>query len=155
VVCVTVVSYALFRRRAARYGMDAAALGYRMLAIAAPASFAAKSLLKSGFGRINTREWLMAPQEYGFQWFGADGRHSGFPSGHMVVVTALTAVVWRFHPRCRPACLALLLSLALALIATDYHFLSDVIAGAYAGLVVEAVTWRTAGRRRHIAPTGD
>ncbi|GFE62856.1 phosphatase PAP2 family protein [Geobacter sp. AOG2] len=146
VACVSAASYALFRQRISRHGIDAAALSYKMLAIAAPAAFAAKALLKPVFGRINTREWLMAPQEYGFQWFGADGRHSGFPSGHMVVVTAMAAVVWRFHPRCRPACLALLLLLALALIATDYHFLSDVIAGAYAGLVVEAVTWRTAGR---------
>jgi|GEM_PF-499233 len=153
VVCVTAGSAALFRHRVARrHGVDAPALGYKMLAIAAPAAFLAKSLLKLVFGRINTREWLPAPQEYVFQWFAADERHSGFPSGHMVVVTALAAVVWRFHPRCRPVCLALLLFLALALIATDYHFVSDVIAGAYAGLVVEAGAWRAAGRRIGVPP---
>lgn len=146
VVCVAAGSYALFRYRVARHGIDAPAIMYETLAVAAPVSFLAKSLLKFAFGRINTREWLLAPQEYGFHWFNGDARFSGFPSGHMVVFVALCAVVWRFHPRWRPACLALLLVLALALIATNYHFLSDVIVGAYVGLVAEAGTRRAVER---------
>lgn len=142
VVCVTAGSYALFRYRVVRHGIDAPAVMYETLAVAAPVSFLAKSLLKYAFGRINTREWLLAPQEYGFHWFSGEERFFGFPSGHMVVFVALFAVVWRFHPRWRPACLALLLVLALALIATNYHFLSDVIVGAYVGLVAEAGVYR-------------
>jgi membrane-associated phospholipid phosphatase len=147
VVCVTAGSYSLFRYRSSRYGIDAAAVMYKMLAAAAPASFIAKSFLKYAFGRINTREWLHAPQEYGFHWFSGAVHYSGFPSGHMLVVTALVAVVWRFHPRYRTACLGLLLVLALAMIATNYHFVSDVIAGAYVGLMVEACTCRVVGRK--------
>lgn len=155
VICVAAGSYALFRHRLARYGIDAPALMYRMLAIAAPAAYCTKSVLKWIFGRINTREWLMTPQEYGFHWFHGGERFSGFPAGHMLVLTAIAAVVWRFHPRGRPACLALLGLLALALVATNYHFLSDVIAGAYAGLLVEACTWRMAGRRHRLLTMAD
>jgi membrane-associated phospholipid phosphatase len=152
VVCVTVGSYSMFRYRASRYGIDATAVMYKMLAAAAPASYIVKSFLKYAFGRINTREWLHAPQEYGFRWFSGAEHHSGFPSGHMLVVTAIAAVVWRFHPRHRPACLGLLLVLAMAVIVTNYHFVSDVIAGVYVGLVVEACTCRVAGRKYRFLP---
>ena len=145
VVCVTVGSFSLFRYRASHRGIDAVAVMYKMLAVTAPVSYIVKSFLKYAFGRVNTREWLHAPQEYGFHWFSGAQRHSGFPSGHMLVVAALVAVVWRFHPRYRPACLGLLVVLALAMIATNYHFVSDVIAGAYVGLVVEACICRAVG----------
>jgi membrane-associated phospholipid phosphatase len=151
-VCVTAASYSLFRYRASRYGIDAPAVMYKMLAAVAPASYIVKSVLKYAFGRINTREWLQTPQDYGFHWFSGTARHSGFPSGHMLVVTAMAAVVWRFHPRYRPAYVVLLLVLALAMIATNYHFVSDVIAGAYVGLVVEACTCRVAGRKYRFLP---
>lgn len=152
VTCVTLGSYALYRYRVSHRGLDAPTIMYKVLAATAPVSFFAKSFLKYAFGRINTREWLLAPQEYGFHWFSWDGRFSGFPSGHMLVITALVAVVWRFHPRCRPLCLALLVLLALALVATNYHFLSDVLAGAYAGLLVEAATCRVVGRGYRLPP---
>ena len=152
VVSITACSYSLFRYRASHYGIDASAVMYKMLAVTAPVSYIIKSFLKYAFGRINTREWLYAPQEYGFHWFSGAVRYSGFPSGHMLVVTALMAVVWRFHPRYRPACLGLLLMLALAMIATNYHFVSDVIAGAYAGLVVEECTCRVVGRKYRFLP---
>ena len=147
VACVTAGSYAMFRYRASRYGMDATALMFKILAVTAPVSYIVKSFLKYAFGRINTREWLHAPQEYGFHWFSGVGRYSGFPSGHMLVVTALGAVVWRFNPRYRPACMGALLVLALAMIATNYHFVSDVIAGTYAGLVVEECVCRVMWRK--------
>jgi membrane-associated phospholipid phosphatase len=152
VICVTVGSYSLFRYRASHHGIDAPAVMYKMLTAAAPASYIVKSFLKYAFGRINTREWLHAPQEYGFHWFSGVENHSGFPSGHMLVVTAMVAVAWRFHPRYRPACLGLLMMLALAMITTNYHFVSDVIAGAYVGLVVEACTCRLVGRKYRFLP---
>ncbi|MDR3581153.1 MAG: phosphatase PAP2 family protein [Oryzomonas sp.] len=152
IVCVTSGSYSLFRYRASHYGIDAPAVMYKMLAAASPASYIIKSFLKYAFGRINTREWLHTPQAYGFHWFSGAEHHSGFPSGHMLVVTAMVAVVWRFHPRYRPACLVLLSVLALAMIATNYHFVSDVIAGVYVGLVVEACTCRVVGRKYRFLP---
>ncbi len=156
VVVVTVCAYSCYRYRISHGSLDVATVTYKMLAVAAPISFLAKSVLKYVFGRINTREWLNAPQEYGFHWFNGGERNSGFPSGHMAVFTALIAVLWRLHPRYRPAYLTLLFLLGLALIATNYHFVSDVIAGTYLGLLVETCACWVVGcdsRFREISKT--
>ena len=104
------------------------------------------ALLKFIFGRVNTREWLAKPELYGFHWFHGSGFGGGFPSGHMAVFTALVAAMWRYYPRYRPLYLILSLLLAAALIATNYHFLGDVIGGAYLGILVEAGTNRALSR---------
>ena len=48
----------------------------------------------------------------------------------------MAVACWLFFPRYRAACLAAIGGLGIALVATDYHFLSDVIAGGYLGLVI-------------------
>lgn len=149
VILITVVSYFLFKFKTSHNQINKTTLTYKMLAIAAPTSFIAKSILKYAFGRINTRAWLLAPQDYSFHFFNGGGVNSGFPSGHMLVVTALIASLWILHPRYRPIYLALLLLLALALIATNYHFVSDVIAGAYIGLLVGSFAYYLANRGHH------
>jgi len=141
VLFTAAASYTLYRRRLSRGIVDLTTLTCKMLAFVAPASFVIKSALKIIFGRTNTREWLLAPDSYGFHWFQGGGAFSAFPSGHMAVFTALLAVVWRLHPRYRAGCCGILLLLSLALVATNYHFLSDVLAGAYLGVVIEAVGW--------------
>jgi membrane-associated phospholipid phosphatase len=68
----------------------------------------------------------------------------------MVVIVTLLAALWRFYPKSRPCCLLLGLILGVALIATDYHFLSDVIAGAYVGVFLEsALFWLLLREPRH------
>lgn len=106
-----------------------------MLGIVAPLSYAAKEVLKLVFGRIRTRDWLLHPQLDGFHWFHGSGIFDGFPSGHMTVFVALAAVVWRFYPRYGPLLGVLLAALAAALVLLDYHFVSDVIAGSYFGIL--------------------
>jgi membrane-associated phospholipid phosphatase len=54
----------------------------------------------------------------------------------MVVFTALAAASWLLFPKYRAASLAAITALGGALVATDYHYLSDVIAGGYLGLAV-------------------
>ena len=49
---------------------------------------------------------------------------------------ALGITVWKEYLRYRALSAAILSVLALALILTDYHFVSDVIAGAYLGVLV-------------------
>jgi membrane-associated phospholipid phosphatase len=107
----------------------------------APLSFLAKSGLKFVFGRVNTRCWLQNPALYGFHWFQRRVGCDGFPSGHMLVIVALLAAVWRCYPKSRPLCLTVAVLLGVALVATNYHFVSDVIAGAYVGALVEAVVF--------------
>lgn len=148
VLFVTVTAFVSFRYRVSKATLDATTLTCKLLACVMPLTFVGKTVLKYIFGRINTREWLNAPHEYGFHWFHGGEQYCGFPSGHMAVFTALIAVLWRLHPRYRAAYLAFLLLLASALIVTNYHFLSDVIAGVYVGILIEALTWRVAGRDR-------
>lgn len=102
-----------------------------------PVAYLVKALLKPVFGRVNTRVWLQEPGLYGFHWFEFRPDCQGFPSGHMVVLVASLAAVARCYPRLRIACIVFAGLLGGALVATDYHFLSDVLAGALLGVLVE------------------
>jgi len=134
-------AWILYRIRI-RQGIDDAVTRLaKLVTWAAPASFLMKAVSKVVFGRVNTRYWLQQPDLYGFHWFQRRPGCEGFPSGHMVVIVTLLAALWRFYPKCRPWCLLLGVTLGVALVATDYHFLSDVIAGAYLGAAVEAAVF--------------
>jgi membrane-associated phospholipid phosphatase len=60
----------------------------------------------------------------------------------MAVFTVLMLGIGRYFPRLCPVCAGLLFVLALALIVTQYHFFSDIVAGAYLGVIVDLLTWR-------------
>jgi len=112
----------------------------QIIGISVPLSYLLKSFLKLVFGRINTRIWLANPVSDDFHWFHGGGEYNSFPSGHMTVFTAFFAAVWLFYPRYRSISIGLLLLLSVALVATNYHFLSDVIAGAFLGLATTVLT---------------
>ena len=114
----------------------------KLAATVLPISYLLKSFLQFAFGRINTRAWLLVSGPIDFRLFHGSGERGGFPSGHMTVFTAFFAAVWCCYPRYRTLSASLLLILGVALIVTDYHFLSDVIAGAYAGLLLTVVSGR-------------
>ncbi len=146
IITVVAVFCYLVQRRREMY--SPATSFFQLVAYAVPASYLGKTTLKLIFGRINTRVWLHNQQLYGFHWFHGGGFYDGFPSGHMAVFTTFMAALWRIYPRCRRICLFFLLVLASALIATNYHFLGDVLAGAYLGWLVEAVSYRVLHRQR-------
>jgi membrane-associated phospholipid phosphatase len=113
-----------------------------LIGLSVPFTYVLKDLLKDLFGRTNTRIWLLHPDLLGFHWFQGGGDFASFPSGHMAVFTALMLGIGRCFPRLRPVCAGSLLVLAVALIATQYHFFSDLVAGAYLGVIVDLITWR-------------
>ena len=113
---------------------------FQLIAISVPLAHMVKWLFKYAFGRISTRFWLLYPRSHEFHWLHGTGNFTGFPSGHMAVFTALVAALWVYYPRHRTVYLFSLAALALALIVTNYHFISDIIAGAYTGLFVHAAT---------------
>jgi hypothetical protein len=154
IVCViTITSCACYLFRAKKEIFTRPTLFFQLIAYAVPISYILKLCLKYIFGRITTRAWLVHPELYGFNWFHGGGIYDGFPSGHMLVFTTLIAAFWRFYPRYRYTCIILLLLLAVALIATNYHFLGDVVAGMYLGLFVEAGTYQALNRQhRHYDP---
>lgn len=140
-VCIgTAIMWADYFFLTRRKGHNEQTQFLRLAATATPFAFLLKSFLKFIFGRINTRAWLAGGGPIDFQFFHGTGERGAFPSGHMMVFTAFFAAVWCFYPRYRPLAAGLLFLLGAALIATDYHFLSDVIAGAYAGLLVTLFT---------------
>lgn len=115
---------------------------FLLIGCSVPWAFALKGIFKFVFGRTNTRVWLMSPQLYGPHWFQGGGDFSGFPSGHMAVFTTLMAAVSRYYPQYRFLCYGFLLLSGIALIVTEYHFFSDVVAGIYLGLIVDRVTYK-------------
>lgn len=107
-----------------------------------------KDQLKFVFGRGwptsggHHRPSLIGDGSYGFHWLHGGGAYQAFPSGHMGAACALLSVLWVCYPRGRPLWAATALGVAVALIAGNYHFLGDVIAGAFVGCSVGLVTTR-------------
>jgi membrane-associated phospholipid phosphatase len=139
--------WAAYFRRVHGGHRDDRAHFHRLAGTALPAAFALKTALKYLFGRVETRAWLESPEVHTFLWFRGGESHTGFPSGHMTVFAALAAASWIFLPRTRFLGAAVLTLLGAALILTDYHFLGDVIAGAYLGWAVVAAICRALEKR--------
>lgn len=142
VFVATIGSLGIYLVRSNKGIYDTATNFAKLITWAAPVSYLVKMLLKWVFGRVNTRYWLENQHLYEFHWFNSGDGFEGFPSGHMLVIITMLAACWRFYPRLRPCCAVTGVVLAVALVATDYHFVSDVVSGGYAGVVVEAVVFR-------------
>jgi hypothetical protein len=128
VVVVTVVSMRLVRGHVSRFGAT--------LAIACFTSICAYGIndhvLKILFG-VPTPWQVMHGSRHGFNLWS--GRANGsFPSGHMVLAGAFAGVFMRLYRISIWPLTALLLLAAVLMLAGDWHFLSDLIAGAFFGV---------------------
>ncbi|HJV33854.1 phosphatase PAP2 family protein [Geomonas sp.] len=141
VVVVTCIAFTLYWSRIKRGIYDPLTSFARLVSWATPVSYLVKNMLKWSFGRVNTRLWVCKPDLYGFHWLHGSSGFEGFPSGHMLVASTILACFWRFFPGSRTFCLLLAFVLGVALLATNYHFLSDVIAGLYFGLLTEEIAF--------------
>ena len=121
---------------------DNRTLFFKILGTSLPIAFVLKDILKWIFGRVDARFWLAQHQDLSFHWFQGERHFNGFPSGHMLVFTTIFFALWGFMPRARSLFLLGWLSLAAALLLTEYHFLADVIAGSFLGYLVHAGTSR-------------
>jgi len=101
-----------------------------LVAVGEPLALALKDLSKWAFGRTEARMALSTHGYAGFHhWFHGYPPFMSFPSGHMLVATALLSLITAVYPRVRPLAVLLLAALGAALILTSYHFLGDVLAG--------------------------
>jgi membrane-associated phospholipid phosphatase len=107
----------------------------KLVATAIPSAFLIKTVLQYTFGRTDTRLWLQIGGPIRFLWFNTVAG-SSFPSGHTVVITAFLTAAWLYFPRYRFIIAALFIALAAALLFTSYHFVSDIIAGGYCGILI-------------------
>lgn len=122
------------------------------MGVAALLGFAAKAFLKIVFGRYSVMvidpSWIHN-RAYGFHFFHMGDAYKSFPSGHTTVMVSMMTVLYLCYPRVRvvPVLLSGLLMVSLMLM--NYHFLSDVIAGAFVGgLVGMGVVDALFGKRR-------
>ena len=107
-------------------------------------AFVIKDQLKFVCGRLWPETWTdhnpswIGTGAYGFFPFhGGEGWES-FPSGHTTRITAFMAVLWLRVPRLRWLWGTVVCLVALGLYGADYHFIGDIIAGAYLGAACAA-----------------
>jgi membrane-associated phospholipid phosphatase len=108
------------------------------LAVAGPL----RSWLKFIFGRT----WPAYGQPsfifegvYGFHPFHGGPDFGSFPSGHAAAVCAVAVILWIYLPMLRALCALSVATISVALLAGDFHFLSDIIAGAFIGASLSAL----------------
>jgi membrane-associated phospholipid phosphatase len=101
-----------------------------------------KDQLKFVFGRTWPETWVQDNASFirdgvfGFNFMHAGQAYQSFPSGHMAVIGAVVSVLWVFYPKLRGLYALAILAGAAGLICANYHFLSDVFAGAFLGISV-------------------
>jgi membrane-associated phospholipid phosphatase len=144
----TVFLWGIYFYRSRRTTDDNEVRFLRLAATVLPVAYIVKTLLKFVFGRTNPRSWLIHNQPLTFHWF--DRSSSSFPSGHMLVFVAFGAAVLFYYPKYRRLVMILLCLLGIALVGTDYHFLSDVIAGAYFGIITTYIIKYLFERKSHL-----
>lgn len=130
------VVYLMLRRS----GNSSYAPFLKLTMIVVPVAFLLKMFLQYVFGRTNIQVWLIKGGEMEFSFFSPLSNYPCFPSGHMTVFTAFVIAVWLYYPRCRPFVVASLPILGTALVVTNKHYLGDVIAGFFCGLLVTTIT---------------
>lgn len=113
---------------------------------------AIKDQLKILFGRTWPDSWasgilsLIHDNVYGFHFFQTGQSFESFPSGHAAVIAAAVSPLWILFPRLRIACAICVVATDVALVLTNLHFVSDVVAGTFVGLssgLFVVSLWRT------------
>jgi membrane-associated phospholipid phosphatase len=107
---------------------------------------AVKDQLKFAFGRTWPETWVrnnpsfIRDGVYGFYPFHGGPGFAAFPSGHTAAICAVMSVLWICYPRFRPLYAVAMASVAVGLIGADFHFLGDVIAGGFLGVLIGWLT---------------
>ena len=110
-------------------------------------AFFLKDQLKIVFGRAWPETWthsnpsLIRDHVYGFFWWRFDNGFHSFPSGHTTLTFAVVSVLWLALPAWRWLGVGVGVAVAVGLLGMDYHFLSDVLAGALLGSLCGSTVW--------------
>jgi membrane-associated phospholipid phosphatase len=110
-----------------------------------------KNELKFAFGRTWPDSWgpgilsLVHDDVYGFHFFQPGQSFESFPSGHAAVAAAVMSVLWILFPKWRAVWGTVIVAADVGLVALNFHFLSDVVAGSFVGVSAGLFTvalWR-------------
>ena len=100
-----------------------------------------KNFFKHIFGRYWTETFthnnlsLIKNDAYGFNFFHSGSAFDSFPSGHSAVIFAVMTVLWIMYPRLRWLAVLCCITVIVGLLGCDFHFPSDIIAGAFIGVI--------------------
>jgi len=92
------------------------------------------NLIKPVVGRLRPK-MLFQADLYGFEPFRIGYEYNSFPSGHATTVFALAAALALVYPRWRLPLFGFAAVVGVSRIVIGSHYLSDVLAGAYMGIM--------------------
>jgi membrane-associated phospholipid phosphatase len=103
---------------------------------------AADIVLKRVFGRQWPDPDYVRSHLFGFHLLRGGAHWGSFPSGTAAISTSIASVLWIVVPRSRLFCALTVVLLSGAVVAGNYHWVSDVIAGAFLGTCFGSSTAR-------------
>lgn len=101
---------------------------------------AATIIFKHIFGRSWPDPTYVRDHLYGFHFLRGGPTRESFPSGTAAISTAIASVLWITRSGWRAFTLAIVVFLSVAVVFMNYHWISDVIAGAFLGA---SIGWST------------
>ncbi|MCB1083165.1 MAG: phosphatase PAP2 family protein [Simkania sp.] len=115
-----------------------------LLAIALSSIFASviTDSSKAFFGRYWPETWIqnnpswIQNKAYGFHFFHVGWSYFSFPSGHTAIIVAVGTMIWLVFPKWRLLSLLLITLEVMGLVGMNFHFVGDVIGGAFIGWLV-------------------
>ena len=109
-----------------------------------PGGTLGNDLLQAGKGEYLNNPSLIGDGTYGFHPFSWSDDLGSFPSGHATRLLSIATVFWIAMPRSRVFFLLVCPPMLASLVAMNYHFVSDVVAGSVLGAVVAVYAVRLA-----------
>lgn len=122
--------------------------GLLFLCVAVVAAMLIGETLKWLFGRYRP-VMLFEHGLYGFSWLAAGGDMHSFPSGHSFRIFSAMTALCLLLPRARVPFVAVAVAVGVSRVLVCRHFPSDVLAGAFLGVVCALWAWRL---MRPVAP---
>lgn len=110
-----------------------------------------KDILKIVFSRYWPLTWvkknlsLIHDGAYGFNWFHGGASYAAFPSGHTTVTVAAMTILWIVCPYWGWLSVLTSLLVMIGLVGLNYHFVGDVIGGAFLGGLTAYYTAKISG----------
>lgn len=107
-----------------------------------------KTGLKIVFGRYWPKTWinnnlsLIHDNIFGFNWWHGHGNQGCFPSGHSTFTAFCCLWLWYLFPSLRYLWLGVMIVMPVCLIALDYHFLGDCLAGLGLGMLCALLSYQ-------------
>jgi membrane-associated phospholipid phosphatase len=106
---------------------------------------AADIIFKRIFGHGAPDPTYLQDHLYGFHWLHGSSHWESFPSGTAAISSAIASVLWIAWPRSRAIGALIIVFLCVAVIVTNYHWVSDVVAGVFLGA---SIGWMTVHLQR-------